>query len=67
MKKTIKIDNPKDFLKELRKGNKKIGVTEEFYNWLKANVKETTAKANFPPINPFYGIEVYIEKDDVDE
>ena len=38
-----RIDNHKDFLKELKKGNKRIGVTEEFYNWLKINIKETIA------------------------
>ena len=60
-----KIDNHKDFLKELKKGNKRIGVTEQFYNWLKENIKEATINNNFPPINSFYGVEVYIEKEEL--
>ena len=60
-----RIDNHEDFLKELKKGNKRIGVTEEFYNWLKVNIRETTANSNYPPINPFCGVEVYIEKEEL--
>lgn len=65
MKKKKAINNHKDFLKELKKGNKRVGVTEEFYNWLKTNIKETTTNSNYPPIAPFYGVEIYIEKDEV--
>ena len=61
------IDNHKDFLKELKKGNKKIGVTEEFYNWLKINIKETTTNSNYPYINSFCGVEVYIEKEELND
>ena len=59
------IDNHKDFLKELKKGNKRIGATEEFYNWLKINIKETIANNDYPPISPFGGVEVYIGKEEL--
>ena len=60
-----RIDNHKDFLKELKKGNKRIGVTEEFYNWLKINIKETIANNDYPPISLFGGVEVYIGKEEL--
>lgn len=60
-----RIDNHEDFLKELKKGNKRIGVTEEFYNWLKVNIRETTANSDYTPISPFNGVEVYIEKEEL--
>ena len=59
------IDNHKDFLKELKKGNKRIGVTEEFYNWLKINIKETIANNDYLPISHFGGVEVYIGKEEL--
>ena len=59
------IDNHKDFLKELKKGNKRIGVTEEFYNWLKINIKETIANNDYLPISPFGRVEVYIGKEEL--
>ena len=59
-----RIDNHKDFLKELKKGNKRIGVTEEFYNWLKVNIATTNTNSNYPPISPFCGVEIYIETDE---
>lgn len=60
-----RIDNHKDFLKELKKGNRRIGVTEEFYNWLKTNIVEETTKSDYPPISPFCGVEIYIENDEL--
>lgn len=57
------INNSVDFIRELRKGVKSIGVTKEFYTWLQANIDMRYVQSpNYVPISSFYGIEVYIDE-----
>ena len=59
------ISNKEDFLKELKKGNRRIHVTEEFYNWLKTHIDTTNANDIYPPISHMYGVEVCVKKDEL--
>lgn len=56
------VDNNKDFLKELSKGKKKIGVTNEFYDYLVSSIPLIKEKPNIP-ISSYSGIDIYIKKD----
>jgi len=53
------IETYRGFLDELEKGNKRIEVTNELYNWLKENIGYSTS-TDTPkgPIGIFHGVEV---------
>ena len=59
------ISNKELFLKELKKGNKTIDDTEEFYNWLRTHIDTTNVNNIYPPISPMYGVEVCVKKDEL--
>lgn len=63
------INNYKEFLDELEKGNKNIYVTDEFYDWLKHNVEVSYPNKEFMevPITPFNSIRVYREEKENDK
>lgn len=58
------VSNYKEFLDELEKGNRKIAVTDEFFEWLKTEIGASFVNNRVkPPISTFYGVQVYKASD----